>query len=167
MPNAGSNIDHDDGSAYWNDSYNVLVGGGGWIKHPGPFEIATHNIWVAPEPSSAFNDWGLCAVNVGASPNTPKPSNIATGPFTNNSCIGHWEGIGELGLEHGSVRQNPRPVSGGNRFYTPTGVVKINGNLSLERAQEGGLERDSSEEGLGSLSMEELERMVRELLGFL
>jgi hypothetical protein len=38
----------DDGSAYYNDSYNVEVQGGGWTKHSGPYQMAVGNIWIAP-----------------------------------------------------------------------------------------------------------------------
>ncbi len=33
--------------ADYNDSYNVMSGGGGWNKHSGPYQMANGNIWVS------------------------------------------------------------------------------------------------------------------------
>ena len=47
LPGFGSNIDHDDGSSYYNDSFNVLVNDysdGGWNKHSGAHQVATGNL---------------------------------------------------------------------------------------------------------------------------
>ena len=59
LPNFGSNIDHDDGSAYYNDSHNALLDGGGWVKHDGR-QMAMGNIWINSKGMG-----GDCAGGVG------------------------------------------------------------------------------------------------------
>ena len=79
LPNFGSNIDHDDGSAYYNDSFNVEVQGGGWTKHSGPHQMALGNIWIAPVGESVY-PWLGCASGI-----TGQSGNFI-GPFSNNTC---------------------------------------------------------------------------------
>ena len=45
------------GSAYYNDSYNVEIQGGGWTKHSGPFQMALGNIWIAPVVGDTKYPW--------------------------------------------------------------------------------------------------------------
>merc|ERR1712060_66769 len=86
--NWGDNIDHDDGSAYWNATGNVLIGGGyrggGWAKHSGPFQSAYGNLILDPctcDPTRQ-QDRGMCG-NVGLLSKTP------AFPFDNNICVFH------------------------------------------------------------------------------
>lgn len=147
LPNFGSNIDHDDGSAYYNDSYNVLLGGGGWTKHSGPHQMAVGNIYV-----SATNDHGSdCASGVSAD----------IQPFKENVCIGQWSDIRE-----GVPKAGAPAWTGNNSFYTMPlhSNVTINGE-TLAAAQAAGLELGSIAQPLAALGAGGVLAMVRQLLG--
>jgi hypothetical protein len=134
----------DDGSAYYNDSYNVLLGGGGWTKHSGPFQMAMGNIWI-----SAASDHGKnCASGISAD----------IQPFKNNTCIGQWSNIEEDANKTAGWTAN-------NQFYT----MPLHSNVTindepLAAAQAAGLERGSSEHTLSSIGAEGVLQMVRQLL---
>eukprot|EP00040_Diaphanoeca_grandis_P030603 m.181184 g.181184 ORF g.181184 m.181184 type:complete len:915 (-) comp32055_c0_seq4:30-2774(-) len=144
LPGFGSNIDHDDGSAYYNDSYNVMVDGGGWTKHSGPFQMALGNLWVLSNGSSP-----LCAGGVGGD----------ITPFADNTCVGDWEGVGE------GVGADGHTATWNNSFYTLDGTISVNGK-SLAQAQAEGLERGSKECTMASLGVTGIITLARELLGF-
>jgi hypothetical protein len=79
----------------------------------------------------------------------------------NNTCIGDFSGISE-GHASGVVPAR----SGYNHFYTPSGNISVNGNMTLAEAQAAGLETGSTAATLASLQNGEVLQMVRELLGF-
>lgn len=146
LPNFGQNIDHDDGSAYYNDSYNVILGGGGWNKHSGPYQMAIGNLWIT---TSSDERSAQCGSEIAGQSNT-------TLPFAANVCIGNWSGVSELASTPNS--------SYGNTFFTPSGNVTVNG-LPLGKAQAAGLEPGSTEHPLATLPTEKVLTLVKALLG--
>ena len=96
-------LDHDDGSSYWNDSYNVIIGGRGWTKHDGPYQTAVGNLQVL------LPDADLPVVG-GTDPPSDKHSQCASvalgGRFENNTCISpiaHVNNITECDPDKGAT----------------------------------------------------------------
>jgi len=133
-----------DGSAYYNDSYNVLLGGGGWGKHSGPFQMANGNMWI----SATREHDSDCASGI--------KDDIQ--PFKSNVCIGQWSNIRE-----GTDAQ--AAFTGNNTFYTMPlhANVTINGQ-PLAAAQAAGLEPGTASFPLSSLGTQGVVEMARRLL---
>ena len=70
--------------------------------------------------------------------------------------IGSFGGISESEGSQGAASYN--------HFYTVSGNISVNGNLTLEQAQKTGLEEGSTEATLQSLGTNGVLQMVRELL---
>jgi len=174
MPNSGSNIDHDDGSSFWNDSYNVLIGGGGWTKHSGTHQVAVGNIWY--QSSGACRPFAprahLCNVCASFS------AQNGVGPFADNVCInydsnheppgavagGSAGARGDAGARAGA-RGASKSLAWNNSFYNTQGNVSINGG-TLAAAQAEGLEEGSIAHTFDSLGMSGVVTMIRDLLEF-
>jgi hypothetical protein len=148
MPNFGSNIDHDDGSSYYNDSYNVILGGGGWTKHSGVSQMALGNVWYHG------GDGGVCASFSNSNEETEANS---IGPFADNVCI-FMDASHEPAVANGS-----KSMTRNNSFYNTKGAVSING-MDLADAQAAGMERGSSVHTFASLGTDGMFAMMRNLL---
>ena len=169
-------LDHDDGSSYWKDSGNVIVGGRGWTKHDGPFQEARNNLQILLE------DVDLPFLG-GTDPPSDKHSQCASvalaGTYTNNTCVSYLSrvnnitqcspktgALGGLGLA---------AVTGGNRYIVPANVTIICGDtekqtidhtriLSLDQAAMIGIEVGSKAVPLSELTVGDIVAMARELL---
>jgi len=178
LPNFGQNIDHDDGSAYYNDSYNVLVGGGGWTKHSGPFQQAIGNIWIQPPaPASPVRRRDQpCA-------STNPATGMANGPFNENTCIGYGamnEATCNTSICGTPVGGTCTPYSSSNTFFVDkqrlsvvcknVSIVGAAGHMltftSLAAAQKSGAEPNSVAKDLGGLTANAMAAMIRKLLSF-
>ena len=182
MTNFGfMSLDHDDGSSYWNDSYNFLVGGRGWTKHDGPFQQAVGNLQLL------MPDVDLPFVG-GTDPPSDKHSQCASvglaDTFSNNTCIspiGRVNNITECdpstGAMSGPGLAAPAAM-GGNRYIVPGGEVTIICGdtekqvidqariLNLSQAAKLGMERGSKGEPLEELSVRDIVAKARAVLQF-
>lgn len=120
----------------------MLLGGGGWGKHSGPFQMANGNMWI----SATTDDDSDCASGIAAD----------IQPFKSNVCIGQWSNIRES-------TDAQAAFTGNNTFYTMRGNVTINGQ-PLAAAQAKGLEQGTSSYPLSSLGTEGVVEMAQRLL---
>ena len=161
-------IDHDDGSAYYEDSYNVLVYSGkksylGHSKHDVGELILYPDLRVTQGP-------GWCLTE-----QDPERGSSGWGEsFTNNTCVLYWQPVPYY-LWYCDTQAQYLPALGNNRFFLPpnstgatfpcaagTGPLV---NLSLSDWQQAGLDIGSSEQP--APSMAEVVRWARQLLGML
>jgi hypothetical protein len=130
-----------------------MLGGGGWNKHSGPYQMANGNIWV----SAAKDHDSSCAGGISDD----------VQPFKDNVCIGQFSGISEEGaMSKGFNSTAAGRWSGNNSFYTMPlhSNVTVNGE-PLAQAQATGLELGSTAHDFAtSLGTEGVLAMTRQLL---
>ena len=91
-------IDHDDGSAYYRDTFNVLMYGGA-KNYLGHDKTASHNMYVFPDVKPT---WNTCIIDDGAQ----WPNGGYNESFTDNICLiynasggglaKNWVGLGAI-----------------------------------------------------------------------
>ena len=138
-------IDHDDGSCYYRDTYNVLAYGGA-KNYLGHSKITSNNMYIYPgAPIDAYpNPYYHCANSFGTSRELPQPSGWDE-VFVDNTCI-----IGNPDIYKFSCTLTDNaglvPMSANNEFYAPNAHVYViceRMELPLERYQEMGYDVDS------------------------
>ena len=158
--NWGDNIDHDDGSAYWNATGNVLIGGGyragAWAKHSGPFQSAYGNLFLDPctRDPSRQNCKSVCG--------SVDSVNRAF-PFDNNICVFHGPAIVSLSECSNTTSSWVKNVT----FYSQGGepTIECNGKkMSLAEANKLGVALGSVAHDISALSTEKLVSMAKTLL---
>jgi len=172
-------LDHDDGSSYWNDSYNFLVGGRGWTKHDGPFQTAVGNLQLL------LPDTDLSFVG-GTDPPSDKHSQCASvataGTFADNVCISplnRVNNITECDPKTGPLGgPGLAAVTKGNHYIVPRGEVMIvcgdtekqvidqSRLLNLSQAARLGIESGSTAQPLEELSVQDIIAKARAVLQF-
>jgi hypothetical protein len=153
LPNFGSNIDHDDGSSYYADNYNFIVGGGGWTKHSGVMQSAVGNIQLLMSDDKSTG--GKCA------------SVKATDTYVNNTCITTTTTVESV--DHCPPLKVNGAVIAGNRYFVPNGTATIScggKTLSLAEAAAKGVDVGATTEPLEKLTSDEVLGLAKELLGF-
>ena len=121
---------HDDGSSYYEDNYNFLVGGGGWTKHSGPMQKAVGNLQLmldldegrrvscvdAPSLALTLCSCGRVAGTISGAQCASVPN---TDAYINNTCISTTRRVESIGggSGHGGGSCPPTgqsaPLSGG------------------------------------------------------
>ena len=136
-------IDHDDGSSYYTDTYNVIAYAGAKY-YLGHSKVSSNNLFIYPDAirNSFFNPHGHCAASFQTSREVPGASGWDE-VWSNNICIlGNPNVFQFTGC---SLTDNAGlvPMSANNVFYTPNAHLYIlceRVELSLEKYQEMGYE---------------------------
>jgi hypothetical protein len=157
MSNFGSNLDHDDGSSNWDDSFNVLVGGGGFTKHAGPYQSESGNLNLL----GVGGGGDACA------------STQAHEEYSNNTCLGSAAALNDIsGCVPASGVDNSTgaaPRARGNAYWVAAkaggaaaAYVKCGGaKLTLEQAAAVGLESGSEVRDASALSVAQIVAMAK------
>ena len=134
-------IDHDDGSCYYNDTYNYLVYGG-FKNFLGHSKVAMYNAYVYPDLSAGFK---LCATSDG-----PSRGSTASGwgdVWANNTCIiGNPNVYQFAGCNPDGDVEGLIPLTYNNTFYAPNKDIYIqcgSKKLTLEEFQTLGYDKGS------------------------
>ncbi len=139
-------IDHDDGSAYYLDSYNLLVYGG-YKNFLGHSKVVTNNLYVHPDwrarsvgPSKAL---GTCVLDAGVNRRPVEGSGWGE-VWSNNTCIFDGGSIGNFA-------QSPHVLSSYDNRYLVSDASNVTlevgpkkSQISLAVAQKTGLDLGSS-----------------------
>ena len=141
-------IDHDDGSAYYFDSENLIVYGG-YKNFLGHSKVSTNNLYIYPDRRSFSPSYvgqlrvtGTCVLDAGVN-RRPKDGSGWGEVWDNNTCI---FGGGSIGL----FAQPPHILSArGNRYLVPEGsnvTLELSGQerVSLAAAQKMGVDVGST-----------------------
>jgi len=157
MSNFGSNLDHDDGSSNWDDSFNVLAGGGGFTKHAGPYQSERGNLNLL----GVGGGGDACA------------STQAHEEYSNNTCLGSAAALNDIsGCVPASGVDNSTgaaPRARGNAYWVAAkaggaaaAYVKCGGaKLTLEQAAAVGLESGSEVRDASALSVAQIVAMAK------
>eukprot|EP00794_Sanderia_malayensis_P005521 gene5521-6206_t len=136
-------IDHDDGSAYWADSYNFLTYGG-WKNYLGHSKKAMQNVYIYPDKYASDN---YCADTRGQA-----LGNYASGygeVYVDNTCISAKESVYRIGSCTEEHLEDVFPQTADNHYYTPTGKIVVEcgaSRWSLEQFQDRGFDVGTSQE---------------------
>ncbi|KAK8801174.1 hypothetical protein WA158_001944 [Blastocystis sp. Blastoise] len=160
-------IDHDDGSCYWNDTYNVLAYGG-WKNFLGHSKSASYNLYIYPDSKLAKSIKPFCALSHGAVLNSSGWDEA----YTHNRCIIESATIYAMNKGKTDPRINElNPASNNNIIYTPHTVdeLKVDCNYSgyytsIKDYQELGFDKDITVKPLPT--NEQIDQWMRELLEF-
>ena len=138
-------IDHDDGSCYYTDTYNVIAYGGAKY-YLGHSKVTSNNIYIYPgAPIDAYpNPYYHCAHSFSTSRELPQASGWDE-VFSDNICITGNPNIYEFSC---TLTDNSGlvPMTANNIFYAPNAHVYVfcdGVELPLEKYQEMGYDVDS------------------------
>ena len=139
-------IDHDDGTCYYTDKYNVIAYGGAKY-YLGHSKVVANNLYIYPDaPRNSYHTLNpSCASSFSSSRELPLPSGWDE-VYSDNTCV-----IGNANLfqfKKCSLTDDAGliPISANNIYYAPSSYVYIScdgQNLTLEEFQDFGFEIDS------------------------
>ena len=139
-------IDHDDGTCYYTDKYNVIAYGGA-KNYLGHSKISTNNLYIYPDaPKNSFDTLNpSCASSFATSRGLP----LASGwdeVWSDNVCVIGNPSLFQFNMCSLTDDAGLIPMSANNVFYAPNAYVYIlcdGVKLSLKEYQEMGFEVDS------------------------
>ena len=138
-------LDHDDGSSFYNDTYNFLIYGG-YKGSNGHGKKALNNIYVYPDAihASHFFRMPYCAVSWGATATKSTPASWHE-VWANNTCITGSPNVYEF-APCNTQDADDMPITANNTFYAPKHFIYIEchkANLTLEEYQRYGFDLGS------------------------
>ena len=139
-------IDHDDGSCYYTDKYNVIVYGGAKY-YLGHSKVVSNNLYIYPDaPRNSFDTLNpSCASSFQTSRELPLPSGWDD-VYSDNTCVIGNPNLFQFNSCSLTDDAGLIPMSANNIYYAPNAYVYIlcaGEKLSLKEFQDLGFEVDS------------------------
>jgi len=130
-------LDHDDGSCYFNDTFNFMVYGG-FKNYLGHSKLATHNVYVYPAGGSPY-----CMYSEGQAAGVSGWGE----QWQYNVCIKDDDDVYDLGNCAANDPALTVPLTLSNQFHTPNATIALDcsgAKLTLQQWQSAGMDIGST-----------------------